>query len=208
VRVRAAEVFLAHFFVGHGSDYVRARDEHVARVLDHEHEVGDGRRINRAARTRPHNGADLRDDAAGQRVAQEDVRVAAERFDAFLNARAARIVETDDRCADAEGVIHDLGDLLSVRGAQGATKNGEVLREGEYTTTVDRALARDYAIAWEALLLHAEVGRASRDEAADLHEAAGVHEQLEALARGQLAEVVLLVDARLPATQGGSRVEL
>ncbi len=59
-------------------------------------------RVHRAARARPHDRADLRDDAAGQGIAQENVGVAAERFDAFLNARATRVVQADERRADAQ----------------------------------------------------------------------------------------------------------
>ena len=46
-------------------------------------------------------------DARGQRVAQEDVGVAAERHHALLDARAARVVEADDRarrCASARSM--------------------------------------------------------------------------------------------------------
>ena len=90
---------LRDVLVGDGLDDVGAGDEHVARLLHHDDEVGDRRRIDRAAGARPHDGGDLRHDAGGERVAQEDVGVAAERQHAFLNARAARIVEADHRRA-------------------------------------------------------------------------------------------------------------
>ena len=48
----------------------------------------------------PEDRADLRHDAGRERVAQEDVGVAGERLDALLDARAARVVEPDDRRAD------------------------------------------------------------------------------------------------------------
>ena len=53
-------------------------------------------RIDGAAGARSHDGGDLRDHAAGQRVAQEDIGIAGERHHAFLDARAAGIVEADD----------------------------------------------------------------------------------------------------------------
>ena len=52
-------------------------------------------------------------------------------------------------------------------------------------------------------LLHAEVGGAVLDEHVELLEAAFVHQQVDALARGQLAALVLGVDARLPAAEPG-----
>ena len=96
----AAELLLGDLLVGHGLDDVRPGDEHVARVLDHDDEVGDRRRVDGAAGAGPHDGADLRHHARGEGVAQEDVGVAAERRHAFLDARAARVVEADDRRAD------------------------------------------------------------------------------------------------------------
>ncbi len=64
VRSRAAERFLGDILVGHGLDHVRSGDEHVAGVLHHEDEVGEGGGINRTAGARAHDGGDLRDHAA------------------------------------------------------------------------------------------------------------------------------------------------
>ncbi len=58
-------------------------------------------RIDGAARAGAHDGRDLRHDAGGEHVAQEDVGIAGERADAFLNARAAGVIEADDGRADA-----------------------------------------------------------------------------------------------------------
>ena len=58
------------------------------------------------------------------------------------------------------------------------------------------------------LLLHAEVGRAVLDEHVELLERALVHQQLDALARGQLAALVLRVDARLAAAGARARAAL
>ena len=75
----AAQVLLGYVLVRHRLDYVRAGDEHVRRVARHENKIGDRRRIDRAARAGPHDRADLRDHAAGQRVAQKNIGVARER---------------------------------------------------------------------------------------------------------------------------------
>ena len=99
----SAELVLGDLFVGDGLDDVGAGDEHVGGLIDHEDEVGDGGGVDRAAGAGSHDGGDLRDDAGGENVAQEDVGVAGERPHAFLNARAAGIVEADDGCADAHG---------------------------------------------------------------------------------------------------------
>ena len=87
---RAAEMLGVDILVGHGAYDVGAGDEHVARPFDHHGEVGDGRRVDRSAGARPEDHRELRHDAGCQRVAQEDVGVATERDDAFLDPRAAR----------------------------------------------------------------------------------------------------------------------
>ena len=97
VRHRAAKVFLGDVLVRDGLDDVGTGDEHVAGLLHHHDEVGDRRRIDGAAGARSHDGGDLRHHAGGERVAQENVGVAGERDDAFLDARAAGIVQPDDR---------------------------------------------------------------------------------------------------------------
>ena len=138
VRRRAAEALGIDVLVGHGLHDVRARDEHVARALDHDREVGDRRRVHGSAGARAEDHRDLRHDARRQRVAQEDVGVAAERDDALLDPRSAGIVEPDDRRADLHREVHHLADLLGVRLGQRSAEDGEVLREDEHQAAVDR----------------------------------------------------------------------
>src|SRR5207244_10485700 len=110
VRGGAAQGFFGDLLVGDGFHHVRPGDEHVARAFDHQHEIGDGRRIYGSARARTHDAANLWHHAAGQRVAQNDVGVAAERGHTFLNARAARVVQAQDGYADLQCQIHQLDD--------------------------------------------------------------------------------------------------
>jgi hypothetical protein len=204
VRHGSAEILLAHLLVRHGLDHVGTRDEHVGAALHHEDEVGDRRRVDGPAGARPHDRRDLRHHARRQHVAQEDVRVARQRYHALLDARAARIVEPDHGRAGLRGVVHDLADLLGERARQRAAEHREVLREHEHQPAVDAPRAGDDAVAGDLLLGHAEVGRAVRLEAVVLAERARVEQQLDALARGELALLVLLVDARLPAAELGA----
>jgi hypothetical protein len=64
VRDRPAQLFLRDHLVGDGLDHLRPGDEHVARILHHEDEVGHRRTIDRPARAGAHDEAELRDDAA------------------------------------------------------------------------------------------------------------------------------------------------
>ena len=171
-------------------------------------EVGDRGRVHRAAGARPHDRGDLRDDARGERVAQEDVGVAAEREHAFLDARAARVVQADDRRAHLHRQIHDLHDLRGVGFGERSAEDGEVLRERVDQAAVDAPVAGDDAVAGNDLLVHAEVAAAVRDELVDLLERAGIEQEVDALARGQLAGLVLAAQALLAAAQLGAALEL
>src|SRR6185369_3045433 len=106
-------------------------------VLDHEDEVGHGRRVHGAAGAWTHDHADLRNDARGHHVALEHVGITAQRGHAFLYTGAARVVQADDRCADFHRLVHDLADLLGVGLGQRAAEHGEVLAEHEHQAAVD-----------------------------------------------------------------------
>ena len=157
-------------------------------------EVGHRRRVDGTARTRTHDDRDLRDDAGRQDVAQEDVGVAAERRDAFLDPRAAGVVEPDDRRADLHRQVHDLADLLGVGLGQRSTEDREVLAEDEHEPAVDRAVAGDDAVAEDVVVGQSEFRRAMRDERIELDERAGSSSRVESLARRQLSPRMLALD--------------
>ena len=186
-----AQVLLRDFLVGHRLDDVGAGHEHVRGVLHHHVEVGDGGRVDGAARARAEDRGDLRHDARGERVAQEDVRVAPERGDALLDARAARVVEADDGRAHLHREVHDLADLLGVSLGEAAAEDREVLREDVDEPAVDPPVARDHAVAGDLLLGHAEVQAAVLHELVELFEATLVEQDLDALAGRELAFGVL-----------------
>ena len=143
----AAELLRGHHLVGHGLHHVGTGDEHVAGVAHHEDEIGHRRRIDVAARARPHDDGNLRDHAGGEDVALEHLAVAAERRHAFLDAGAAGIEQADDGRARLHRHVLDLDDLLRVRLGQRAAEHGEILGEGEHRAAVDRAPAGDDAVA-------------------------------------------------------------
>jgi hypothetical protein len=58
------------------------------------------------------------------------------------------------------------------------------------------AEARDHAVSQDLLVLHVEIDGAVGDEAARFDEASRIDEEIDALAGGQLAGLVLLFDAR------------
>jgi hypothetical protein len=64
-----------------------------------------------------------------EHVALEHLGIAGEAGDAFLDARAAAVVEPDHRRADLHRHVHDLADLLRVALGQRAAEHGKVLRK-------------------------------------------------------------------------------
>ena len=208
VRHRPAELLLRHLLVRHGPHDVGAGHEHVARALHHDDEVGDRRRVHGAARTRPHDRGDLRDDTGGERVPKEDVGVAGEREHAFLNPRAAGVIEPDDRRTHLHRQIHDLDDLGGVGLRQRAAEDGEVLRERVGETAVDASVPGDDSVTGHDLLPHAEVAAPVGDEGVDLFERVGVEEEQRALTRGQFARIALALQPLFPTAQRGAALKV
>ena len=110
------------------------------------------------------------------------------------------------RRAVLEGEVHDLADFLRVGFRERAAEDGEVLREDVDQAAIDVAVAGDEAVAGDDLLVHAEVAAAMRDEFVDFFEGAFVEQQVDALARGELAFLVLAVAPFLAAALFGGLV--
>ena len=195
----AAELFGGDDLVGHRLHHVGAGDEHVAGVAHHEDEVGHGRRIDVAAGARAHDHGNLRNDARGDDISLEDFAVTAKRRHAFLDAGAAGVEQPDDRRAGLHRHVLDFHDLLRVGLRQRAAEHGEILGEGEHGAAIHGAPAGDHAVAGDARALHAELVGAVLDEHVELLERVAVHEQFDALPRGELAALVLRLDAGLAA---------
>ena len=201
----AAQFFGGHFLVRHGLHHLGAGDEHVAELsFTMKMKSVMAGRVHRAAGRRAHDHADLRHHAAGHHVALEHVGITAQRGHAFLDARAARVVQADHRRADLHGLVHHLADLLGMGFGQRAAEHGEVLAEDKHQAAVDHAVAGDHAVARDLVVLHAEVDAAVLDEHVPLFEGAFVEQHLQALARGELALVVLRVDALFATAQAGA----
>ncbi len=173
---------------------IGAGDEHLRRLVDHDHEVGEGRRIDVAAGRRPHDQRDLRDDPGCQHVAPEDLAVQPERDDALLNPGAAALVDADDRAAVLHREVEHLDDLLAVHLAEAAAEDGDVLAEDADRASVHRAVAGHNAVAERAVGLHAERRRAVPGELVQLDERALVEQRRDAFTGRLLAPGVLAFD--------------
>ncbi len=193
----AAELLHADVLAGDCLDDVGTGDEHLAGLVDHDHEVRQCRTVDGAAGGRAHDDGDLRDDAGGSGVQAEDLTVLAEGEHTLLNTGAAGVEDADDRHAAGERELHDLDDLVAGYLSQRAAEGGEVLRVDGDGAAVDGADAGDDGVAVGTVAVHSEGGRAVADVFVELDEAARVDEELDALAGSHLALGVLLLPGDL-----------
>ena len=196
VDLGATQVFHAHLFARHGLYDLGAGDKHVAGLVDHKDKVGDGRAVDRAAGAGPHDDRYLGDDARGQGVAGENLAIGPQRVHAFLDARAARVIDADHRGAVLQGQVQDLAHFGAVDIADRAALNGKVLGKDIDRAPVDCAPACDHA-------LRREFVGAAGGKGVQFVKAARVEQQVDALASGQFAFVVLALDARDATAQAG-----
>ncbi len=191
VHVGAAQAVLGDLLAGDRAHHVRAGDEHLRGLADHEHEVGQGGAVGRAARARAEHHADLRDDAGRLGVALEDAAVPGQRRDALLDTGAGAVVQGDQRGTGRDGHVHDLVDLRGVRLAQRAAEDPEVVGVDEHGPAVHGAPAGDHTVGVGLLGLQAEPGGPVPPQRLHLPEGTLVQQQLDPLTRGELALGVL-----------------
>ncbi len=208
MNLRAAQTLEVDLLVRHRLHHLRPSHEHVGGPVDHIDEVGDRRRVDGATRTRSQNRADLGHDTRGLSVSPEDLRVPAQRRHPFLNPRAARVVEPDNRAPSLHRQVHHLADLLRVRFGQRTAEHGEVLRKHAHVAAVDPAVPGDDPIAQELLVGQPKLVGAMRHEAVELPEGSFVQQQIESFAGRELAFGVLRLDAFPAATQLSLRLQL
>ena len=195
VGVGAGELVERGGLAGGGADDVRAADEHVRVLPRHDDEVGERGRVGGTAGAGAGDDRDLRDHAGGQHVAEEDLAVAGECLDAFLDAGAAGVVDADDRDAGLDGEVQQVADFLGVDGADRAAADGEVLGEGGDLAAIDHAGGADDAVTGHLAFFEAEVDARVVGVHAELDEVAAVEERGEAFAGAEQAFFVAFFDA-------------
>ena len=121
-------------------------------------------------------------------------------YAAIVTGGASGIGQETARALAAAGAAVTLA-VRDEEAGQRAAEHGEVLAEDEDQSTVYRAIAGHDAVAREFLRIHAEIVAAVFDELVPFFEAAGVEQQLDTLAGGELAFLVLLLDTVQPSAQ-------
>jgi len=191
VHLRPAQRVECHILPGGDPDHLGTGDEHVADVVDHEDEVGHRRRVDGAPGAGSEDQAQLRYDAGGLDVAPEDLGVAGERYDALLDPRAARIVDSDEGHPVLEREIHHLADLLREHLPEGSAEDGRVVAEEQHVAAADLGKPGDHAVSRDLPLVQTEIGGAVGREGVQLGEGVAVDEALDPLPCRQAALAVL-----------------
>ena len=111
------------------------------------------------------------------------------------------IVDADHRRPDIHRLVHDLADLFGVRFAERAAEDGKVLAEHKDQPAIDRAVAGDDAVARDAVRVDAEIVAPMLDKHVPFFKGPWVEQQLEPLARSQLAATVLRFGPSDPAAR-------
>src|SRR5262249_7900287 len=130
---------------------------------------------------------DLRGDPPCQGIAEKDVGVGSERHYAFLDPRAAGIVQPGYRCSHLHSEGHYLADLLRIGFRERPTKNRKVLREDINQATLDASITANNSVARILLLLHPEVLTTMRDKLVQFLERIVVEQELNSLSRSELS---------------------
>ena len=133
---------------------------------------------------------------------------AAERQHAFLDPRAARVVQADDGRAKIHREIHDLHDLRGVGFGKRSAEDREVLREGEHLAAVNQTMPGDDTVAGDDLAGHAEVEAAVRDEPVEFFEGARIEEEIDPFAGREFSRIVLALPALFAAAELGAALEI
>ena len=127
-------------------DDVRTRHVHLRLTIDGDDEVRGHRRIHRTTGGLAHHDGDLRAAATKRQLAAGNLGVHGKRGHRILDAGTTGILDADDRAANLDGQIHDVGDLLTKGHAHGTAVDGLVVRIDAHRAAVDAAVAGDHAV--------------------------------------------------------------
>ena len=181
---------------------MRPGERHRTAALHHRHEVGETGDVGGAGRARPHQRGDLRDHAARHDLLAEQVPGPGEhRAGGLLHARAGGVEQPHERDPLGERQLAQTSHLDLTGHPHRAGHHREVVRAHRGEAAVDLAVAGDHAVGGRLHAVHRALRgvRAAMD--AELDERAGVDQQRDPLARGELLALVLLGDLLLAAAQ-------
>ncbi len=203
VDLGAAELLHRDVLAGDGLGQVGAGERHRALADDHRHEVREARDVGGARGAGAHHRRDHRDHARHHDLLLEQVAGAGEhRPGGLLDAGAGGVEQPDEGHALVQRHLAQAADLELAGHAHRAGHHGEVVGGDAAGLAVDVAPAGDDAVGGRLLALHRPLrGSAAGPWIPISTKVPSSHEQVDALARGQLAALVLLGDLLLAAAE-------
>ena len=187
----AAECFSCNLFTCYGFNNSRAGQEHLGCFLNHVNEVGQSRGVYSAACRWSHDCGNLRNNAGCNGVAPENLAVAGEGIDSFLNTSSAGIVQAYARCTDFQSQFIYVNDFSCMHFTKGAAFNGEVLSECKYKSSINSAVACYYTFTREIFLFLAEVVAAGFYKGINFYESAFIKQKSKSFTSSQFAFCML-----------------
>ena len=191
VYIRAAERFIGNVDVAGCFYHFCAGYKKQADGFYGEHKVRDARRIYRPARAGTGDDGNLRNIAGSAHIIVENVAVSGQRVDAFLDARAAGIVDADQRAAGVYRSFDDVGDFLSVQKAERSALQRKILGIYGHLSAVDGPESGDDAVVGDVFSLHSEFRTVMPDAGINFRKRTGVEQRLNPFDGMQLAPFVL-----------------
>ncbi len=149
VNAGAAERRRGNILICHTFNDLGTCDEHLTDVVDDKNEIRDTRAVNGTARTVSCDNGNLGNVSGSHRIIIEDFSVSREGVDAFLNAGAAGIVDTDDGAAVFNRHFDGVCYFITVLFAESTADDGKILGVDHDFLSTDRAIAGDNAVVRE-----------------------------------------------------------
>lgn len=123
----------------------------------------------------------------------ENIGISAQRRHAFLNARAAAVVDDNERTLHLNRHVHDMTDFFGMILAQRAADDGKILGRRAGCHAADFAESGYDAVARHAPSVHAEIIDSGFNQLSDLNERARIKQQFQPLPRAELARRLLFL---------------
>ncbi len=202
VDLGAAEVLHRDVLAGDRLGQVGAGERHRALADHHRHEVRERRDVGGARGAGPEHRGDHRDHARHHDLLLEEVaRAGEQRPRGLLDPRAGGVEQPDERHALRQRHLAEPSDLELAGHPHRAGHHGEVVGGDGAAAAVDVAPAGDHPIRRSLLPLHVPLREVRPAVDAELDEGARVAEQVDPLAGGELAALVLEGDLLLAAAE-------
>ena len=176
----------------------RRAEVHRGIALDHDHDVAEGRDVGPTRRRGAEEEADLGHLAGEADLVVKDpagVAAAREHIDLVGDPGAGAVHQVEERDLEPGRRLLDPDDLLNRARAPGARLDGRVVRHHRDRPALDGAQSGDHAVGRQ--LVGEDVG-----EESILDEGAGVEEEVEPLANGELVLLAQLGQVAGAARQG------